>query len=158
MVIREKHVSATVANHILKYENRTETESNTSVWFSFWFSVFFGVGKGGVNNGVTMQVETNVNLFKAFAKFDIVNEKQNLVVTLISIAATYQLQPLFHFLFSEKNMAIYTRIVLAELEFLSHFLSTFPLNVEETSSSSRDKTNEHESLLLFVTHFWTYMR
>lgn len=101
-----------------------------------------------------MQVEANVNLFKALAKFDLVNEKQNLVVTLISIAATYQLQPLFHFLFSEKNMAIYTRIVLAELEFLSHFLSTFPLHVEETGSSSRDKTNEHESLFLFVTHFF----
>lgn len=49
-------------------------------------------------------------------------------------------------------MAIYSRVVFAKLELLQSFLGTLPLDIEESSSSSRNKADEHESLLLFVTH------
>uniref|UniRef100_A0A2P2NZ76 Uncharacterized protein MANES_15G018900 n=1 Tax=Rhizophora mucronata TaxID=61149 RepID=A0A2P2NZ76_RHIMU len=49
-------------------------------------------------------------------------------------------------------MAIHPRIVFAKLKLLSHLLSTLPLDVEKSSPSSRDQPDEHESLLLLVTH------
>ncbi|KAG6757022.1 hypothetical protein POTOM_037323 [Populus tomentosa] len=52
-------------------------------------------------------------------------------------------------------MAIYSRVVFAKLELLQSFLGTLPLDIEESSSSSRNKADEHESLLLFVTHCLT---